>query len=156
MKGSTTMLKLERSVTIASPIETVFDYVSDPRNLPEIWPSLIEVKDVRPLTNGGKHFAFTYKMAGFRFEGISEDTEYVRPDHLFVKTTGGVESAFQWKFAPLGKETRVTLTVTYTIPGAILGKLAEPFIARQNERENELLLENLKLRLEQPAPTTVR
>lgn len=150
------MLKLERSVTIATPVETVFDYVSDPRNLPEIWPSLVEVKDVRPLANGGKRFDFIYKMAGFRFAGISEDTEYVRPDHLFIKITGGIEGAFQWKFTPLGKETRVTLTVTYTIPGALLGKLAEPFIARQNERENELLLDNLKLRLEQPAPTTAR
>jgi hypothetical protein len=56
----------------------------------------------------------------------------------------------------MGQETTVTLTVNYTIPGALLGKLAEPFIARQNEHENELLLNNLKLRLEQPAPTTIR
>ncbi|HEX5155582.1 MAG TPA: SRPBCC family protein [Ktedonobacterales bacterium] len=150
------MLKIERTVTINTPVDRVFEYVSDPRNLPEIWPSLIEVKDVRDLPNGGKRFAFTYKMAGFRFEGFSEDVEYVRPDHLFIKTTGGVESTFLWKFVPMGQETTVTLTVNYTIPGALLGKLAEPFIARQNEHENELLLNNLKLRLEQPAPTTIR
>lgn len=148
------MLKLEKTVTIATPAERVFDYVNDPKSLLEIWPSLIEVKDVRTLPNGGKHFAFVYKMAGFRFEGVSETIEYARPDHLLIKTTGGAESTFDWKFAPSGKETRVTLIVTYTIPGALLGKLAEPFIARQNEHENELLLNSLKLRLEQPAPTT--
>lgn len=150
------MLKLERTVTIAAPVERVFDYVTDPRNLPEIWPSLIEVKDVRDLPNGGKRFAFTYKMAGFRFEGISEPTEYVRPEHVYIKLTGGIDGTFQWKYTPVGKETRINLTVTYTIPGALLGKLAEPFIARQNEHEMELLLNSLKLRMEQPAPTTVR
>lgn len=151
------MLKLERSVTIAAPVEKVFDYLDDRTNLLEIWPSLIEVKDIRPLPHGGKHFAYVYKMAGFRFEGISEDVEYVRPDHLFLKTSGGIDSSFEWRFIPEDKETRVILSVAYTIPGALLGKLAEPFIARQNEHEMELLLRNLKLRLELPVPvTTVR
>ena len=113
------------------------------------------MKDIRPLPNGGKRFTFTYKMAGFRFEGTAENTEYSRPDHLFTKITGPVESALDWKFVPSGSnEIRVTLSATYTIPGALLGRLAEPFIARQNEVEQELLLNNLKLRLELPAPAT--
>ncbi len=150
------MLKIERTITIAAPTDRVFDFVADPRNLLEIWPSIIEVKDIRPLASGGTQFAFVYKMAGFRFEGVSEDTEYVRPDHLFLKTTGGAESTFEWRFLPIGNETRVSLMVTYTVPGALLGKLAEPLIAKLNEHESELLLNNLKLRLEQPIPAMPR
>lgn len=36
----------------------------------------------------------------------------------------------------------------YIVPGAVLGKLAEPFVVRLNEHEAETVLGNLKARLE--------
>jgi uncharacterized protein YndB with AHSA1/START domain len=48
------MAKLEKSITINAPAEKVFGYINVPTNLPEIWPSMVEAKDVQRLPNGGK------------------------------------------------------------------------------------------------------
>ena len=68
------MAKLEKTITIKAPVEKVFNYIDDSTNLPEIWPSLVEVTDVQPLPNGGHTIRWVYKMAGMRFKGTSEIT----------------------------------------------------------------------------------
>jgi uncharacterized membrane protein len=46
------MTKAAKSITINAPIKKIFDYISEPTNLPEIWPSLMEIKDVQRLPDG--------------------------------------------------------------------------------------------------------
>ena len=40
------MAKLQKSITINAPVEKVFGYLSDPNNLPEIWPSMVEIEPI--------------------------------------------------------------------------------------------------------------
>ena len=56
---------------------------TEPSNLPEIWPSMIEAKDIQnaSLTEETK-FRWVYKMAGMRFEGISEIQSLFRTSEL--------------------------------------------------------------------------
>jgi len=42
----------------------------------------------------------------------------------------------------------VTFEVEYTVPILVLGKLAEAIIVKINDREGELILANLKARME--------
>jgi uncharacterized protein YndB with AHSA1/START domain len=142
------MAKVEKTITINAPIEKVFGYVEEPTNLPEIWPSLVEAKDVQRLPNGGTSFRWVYKMAGVRFEGTSEDTDYVANQRVVSKTKGGIESTVTWTFQPEAGGTKVTYEAEYTVPIPLLGKLAESFIVKQNEGEAELILANLKARME--------
>jgi uncharacterized protein YndB with AHSA1/START domain len=142
------MAKVEKTITINAPIEKVFGYVEEPTNLPEIWPSLVEAKDVQRLPNGGTSFRWVYKMAGVRFEGTSEDTDYVANQRVVSKTKGGIESTVTWTFQPEAGGTKVTYEAEYTVPIPLLGKLAESFIVKQNEGEAELILANLKDRME--------
>jgi len=142
------MAKVQKSVTINAPVEKIFKYISDPTNLPEFWPSLIEVSDVKPLPNGGNRNRWVYKMAGVRFEGTSEDAERVPNQRLVSKTKGGVESTQTWTFKPEDSGTKVTFTVEYTVPIPILGKLAEAIIVRMNEHEADITMANLKTRME--------
>jgi len=142
------MAKVEKTITINAPVEKVFGYVEEPANLPEIWPSLVEAKDVQRLPNGGTSFRWVYKMTGVRFEGTSEDTEYVANQRVVSKTKGGIESTVTWTFQPEAGGTKVTYEAEYTVPIPLLGKLAESFIVKQNEREAELILANLKARME--------
>jgi uncharacterized protein YndB with AHSA1/START domain len=51
-KGGENMAKVEKSVTIKANVEKVFDFMADPRNLPEVWPSMVEVRDVQPSPTG--------------------------------------------------------------------------------------------------------
>ena len=146
------MVKLEKSITINAPVEKVFAFLTDPQNLPEIWPSMIEVKHITPAPKGGFNFDWVYKMAGMKIEGTSETVEYVLNERTVTKGTKGIESKFIWLYKPLNKTTQLTVEIEYTVPMPVLGKLAEAVVLKQNEKEAETLLFNLKSRLELETP----
>jgi uncharacterized membrane protein len=108
----------------------------------------MEIKDVQRLPDGNINNRWVYKMAGIRFEGTSEGVECVANQRIVSKTKGGVESTQTWMFQPEGDETKVTLEIEYTIPIPLLGKLAEAIIVKMNEHEGEVILANLKSRME--------
>jgi len=142
------MVKTEKSIFINAPVEKVFAFMAEPKNLPEIWPSLLEVKDVESLPNGGYSYNWVYKMAGIRIEGHAEWIEFVPNQRIVDKNESGIPSTFVYTYQPEDGGTRVTVNVEYTLPGAVLGKLAEPFIVKVNENEGDTVLANLKARME--------
>jgi uncharacterized protein YndB with AHSA1/START domain len=141
------MATVKSSGTINAPVEKVFEYVK-PENLPEIWPSLVEVKNVKELPNGGYSWDWVYKMAGMRFNGSSVHTEFVANERTVSESTGGIESTITWTYEPEGGGTKMTTLVEYKIPVPLLGKIAEAFIVKMNENESDIILANLKARLE--------
>jgi uncharacterized membrane protein len=142
------MAKANKSITINAPVDKVFKYTTDQTNMPEIWPSMVENKVLEKLPNGGTKSQYVYKMAGMRFEGISTDTEFIPNLRTVSKTEGGIESEITWEYQSEGQATKVTIIAEYTIPIPLLGKLAEAFIVKQNENEAEIILANLKARME--------
>jgi hypothetical protein len=142
------MAKLMKSILIGAPVEKIFAYMNNPNNLPEIWPSMVEVKDVQTLPNGGACFNYIYKMAGIRLEGFSEDTEYVLNQRTVSKSSGGIEGWTTFSYETTGQGTKVTVDEEYKVPVPVIGKLAEVVIIKLNEHEADVLLENLKSRLE--------
>ena len=122
------MAKVEKAITISASVEKIFGYLREPTNLPEIWPSLVEVKDVRRLPNGGNSDRWVYKMLGIRFEGTSETIEYLANQRTVSKNKGGIGSIITWTFQPEAGGTKVTFNAEYTVPIPLLGKLAEALI----------------------------
>ena len=100
------------------------------------------------MPNGGTTNRWVYKMAGMHLQGTSEDVEYVANQRFITKTKGGVQSTQTWTVQPEDGGTKVTFGVEYTVPIPVLGKLAEAFIVKMNEREGDLILVNLKARME--------
>jgi len=141
------MAKLTKSITINAPVEKVFGYVSDSTNLPEIWPSLMEMKDVKHLPDGRTTDSWTYKMAGIQLKGTTV-TEYVENKSIISKTEGGVKSTQIWTFAPEDGGTKATFEVEYTVPIPVIGKLAEAIVVKMNDHEGDAILANLKSRME--------
>jgi uncharacterized membrane protein len=142
------MATIKKSIFIQAPVEKIFAFMSEPVNLPEIWPSMVEVKDVQPSPAGGYNFSWVYKMAGMRFDGASETVEVIPNRRVVTKSTKGIESKFVWSYQPEASGTRVTMEAEYVIPLPVLGKLAEAIIVKQNEHESEVLLSNLKNKME--------
>ena len=142
------MSKLERSITINAPVEKVFDYIHNQANLPKIWPSLIEITDLKPLPNGGWSNRWRYKMAGIHLSGTSEDIEHVTNQRIVSKTKGGVNSVQTWTFQPEDGGTKATFAVEYNLPVPVLGAVAEAVIVKMNEQEGKTILENLKAIME--------
>ena len=142
------MLKVTRKVKINAPVEKVFGFLEDKAHLPEIWPSMIEVSDEKTLPNGGKSYNWLYKMAGLKFQGMTEEKEFERNRRIGGTSETAIKNQVSWTFDGQDGETEVTFEAAYEVPGALLGKIAEPLLARMNEGEAQLVLANLKSRLE--------
>ena len=87
-------------------------------------------------------------MAGMKFNGSSENTEVVQNERTVTESTGGIDSTITWTFQPEDGGTNVTVEAEYKVPVPLLGKLAESVIVRQNQKETEMILDNLKTRME--------
>ena len=141
------MRKVERSILLNATVEEVFRYLDDPTHEPEFVPGIDEVTDV--VGQGlGKTYRWSYKMMGLRFRGESKYTEYVPNQRVVHESKGGIHSIWTWTFGPEDGGTRVNLAVKYDVPVPVLGKVAEQLVLRQNDREADLGMANLKARLE--------
>lgn len=113
-----------------------------------IWPSLVEVKNEKLLPNGGYSFAWVNKMLGIHFKGTGEYVD-ISPNNWFsLKTVGAIETTITWTFRSKDNETRVTFTVDYRIPAPPLGRLAKIIIMKSNEKEAEVIFDNLRVNME--------
>ena len=138
------MAIIGEAITIQAPVEKIFDYISKPDNLPEFWPSLVEITDVQSLPEGRYKARYVYKMAGMQFKGTGEYTEVVQNKSLVIVTKGDIGSVMTWVFRSQSNRTKVTLTINYKIPIPLVGRLAEIVIEKMNEQELTLMLSNLR------------
>lgn len=138
------MLQFQKSMTIHAPVQQVFDYVANWSNLATIWPSLIEVKDLKTVPSGGGTFKYAYKMAGLHLEGHGEGTEYVAKERIVTRMTGDLEGTITFRFEPIDATTKVQFAFEYKVPTALLRKVGEPFVTKLNEHEAALVLQNLQ------------
>lgn len=138
-----------RDIRVDAPVERVFDFLVDPNNLLEIWPNIVEVKNIkRSKNNEAFNFSWTYKMSGLPFEGKCETIEYTPYERLAFKSNKGLDSTITWRFQPAGRETHVTLRFEYQIPSSLLKRIKEDVVIQENEHEVGAMLQNLKSRLE--------
>jgi len=100
------------------------------------------------LPNGGNRFVWTYKMAGLKFEGTSEDLVWIENEKIVSHTKGGIESTFTWHFKPDGSRTKLNVRTVLAVPIPLIGKFAESLVARMNEQEIDVMLVYLKAKAE--------
>lgn len=143
------MARIDKEIIINAPLEKIFNYLSKPSNLPQIWASLIEIKNEQLLPNGGYSAQWAYKMGGVYLEGTGEYTDLVRNQWFTIKTKGAVDSTISCTFRYIDSQTRVTLTIDYEVPSQVLGWLTRKTIVKMNKQEAELILANLRARLEE-------
>jgi uncharacterized membrane protein len=92
-----------------------------------------------------RDFDWTLKLAGFPFDGHAKVEKDEPAKVVRYRNVSGIPSTFLWTYEGLdGGRTRLTLSVEYTVPTPILGKLAEALVIRINERDTEAMLANLK------------
>jgi len=142
------MAKVKKTVLVQAPVSKVFEFMNTPGKLVEIWPSMVEVSEVQPQPSGGSNFHWKYKMAGMLFEGDTTVKEFVPEKRVVTTNSGGIPSTFVWTYQAEDGGTRLTMEAEYTVPIKVLGKLAEPVVAKMNEHEAETVLANLKTEME--------
>ena len=143
------MKTFTRDIRLKAPTDLVFNFLADPHNLPEVWPNVVEVKNVKKSKNNESfNFGLIYKMSGVQFDSNCETIEYHPYDRLVIKTNTGLDSTITWSFRPSGPETQVTLKFDYQIPSSLLKRTKEEIVSYENEHELDAMLQNLKTRLE--------
>jgi carbon monoxide dehydrogenase subunit G len=143
------MVRVEKRVSIKAPISKVFDYMADPKSNLEFMPGMMDVRDIKETESHiGTHFRWTYKMAGMRFEGETTVLEWVKNKRVVTQGKGGVNSKWFFTYDPTDDGTMLSLAVEYEVPIPVIGKMAEAVIRKQNEREADLALSNIKDRME--------
>lgn len=141
------MAVIKKSILINAPVEKVFDYITDQKKQTEWIASMVDIWDTSEPAVGAE-YKWKYKMAGVLLAGETTVTELVQNKRLRTQSTGAADS--NWLFVLDAKDegTELELTIDYTVPIPVLGKLAERIILKRNEREAQLAVENIKMILE--------
>ncbi len=142
------MTNIRKSIRINASVDRVFEFMSNPENLVEVWPNMIEVSNVQTKPDGGRSYDWVYKMAGMKFHGHAESIAVEKNKRSVVKNDKGIPSTFEWTFSGDNGGMLLSVSVEYAIPVPLGQKLAERLVARMNERDAETLLENVKARVE--------
>ncbi len=138
------MKQIKRTVEIKAPVQRVYDFLTQPKNLPSIWPNMVSVANVVTSAGGAHDFDWEYKMAGIHFKGHAKTLE-AQPGKLVRVQNDGIPSTFRWTYEGLdGSGTRLTVEIEYSIPTPVVGTIAEALVAKLNERDADALLANLK------------
>ena len=143
------MIALQTSIGIERPIEDVFAYVSDPRNLPA-WNSAVQA--VRPTSPASHSLDSTFSMrrqlptgpATNQLEVIAREPPR---DFAIRTTTGPTPFLYRYQFAAKHGETTIRLDAQVELHGvaAHMPQLARPAVKKgidDNLATLKLILEN--------------
>ena len=141
------MSRLTDTITIAAPIERVFQRCDDPNAMPLYVPSVTSVSNIqRSEKRIGDTFRVTYGMLGAHFDQDFTYAEYERNRRIKAHFEGAMKGTMSITLEPQGKSTKATLEIEYEVSHGVLGKAANKLLfERVNEKNAARLLENLKM-----------
>jgi uncharacterized membrane protein len=103
---------MKRSIHIEAPVKKVFDYLKDPRNVPEGVPEPFAIKDVKLTDEGvGTYYSWASKTPGLRFEGFDVYTEFIPNQRITDRSSSGLAGDFTVSFEPEGSGMRLTAEI---------------------------------------------
>jgi hypothetical protein len=143
------MPRVANEVIINAPVQKIYNYVSQPSNMQQIWPSLMEITNEKLLPNGGYSYRWKYKMSGIMLTGIGECID-IKPNLLLIsKNIGDFDSTVTFTFQSRDIRTRINLIFDYKLPFPLSSQLTENIILKMNAKEAGLILDNLRIRFEE-------
>ncbi|MFQ3662885.1 MAG: SRPBCC family protein [Chloroflexaceae bacterium] len=149
------MAHVRKSILIHAPVEKVFAFAGDPKNWAAYWVGLGEPEEQTGEGEVGTVVKHSYLMAGVRFPVTSRVLENATGPEG-ARWRGAIEGPLSgeqtWTYARREGDTEVTADIQYTVPGSVLGRIADRLIIeRMQERSIAQTLENLKLLCEAAA-----
>ena len=141
------MAEIAKSIIIDAPVDKVFNYINDPRNMLEWHPNITKIRDVAGKGTD-QHWAWNYKMLGIDFTGKAQVIGHIICTELRVENTGEIESNWTFGFRSEAGGTRLDFAVDYTIPAPVLDRVTELLALQRNERVVKMALDNIKERME--------
>jgi coenzyme Q-binding protein COQ10 len=134
------MPKTEVSVTINATIEKAFDAVANPDIISQISSGSLVGANGK---NGelGSYADWEY----LKFRSRTTVTEVNKPYKLIEEMTGAMPGKWIWNLKQEGEAVIVDFCIEYSVPGGILGKIANKlFLGRINQKNGEKTMQGLK------------
>jgi len=141
------MAHVEKSTFINAPIEKVFDYAAEPKNVPKYVRNCVEIweRSEGPVAVGTTYREISAGPGGMKSKCINKVTEYNRPHKLVTETTNGVHLIIVYKLESKNGGTLFTMGGDWTMGGKFLTVLLDKlFIGRFMVRNFEESVNNLK------------
>jgi coenzyme Q-binding protein COQ10 len=139
------MPKTEVSVTINAPLEKVFDAAADPEKMAQyISTAVLENAKGKP-DELGSYSEWLYPVAGMKIHGKMTVSEVDKPRRLVHEMSGTMPGKWIWSLKQVGQAVKVDFCIEYTVPGGILGKIADKlFLSRMNQKNGVKAMQGLK------------
>jgi uncharacterized protein YndB with AHSA1/START domain len=128
------MTRFETSVSLRCPIEEVFAYIADPRNLPHWNSAVLTVSKTRGRENEvGSTYRMERELPSRRVLNELEVSAREQPTGFGIRTTAGpTPFTYNYGFSAANGETVVQLDAVAELdgPAALLGPLAARAVKR--------------------------
>jgi uncharacterized membrane protein len=147
--GKEKRVTVQKSIEIKASPETVFDIWSKYENFPQF---MSYVEEVRDLGDKRSHWSVKGPL-GISYEWESVLTEMQRPSLLAWKSEpdAEIENSGSVRLEPSNGGTRVTVELSYSVPGGVLGDALATMMGRHPEQELENDLNRMKEFIESSA-----
>jgi uncharacterized protein YndB with AHSA1/START domain len=142
------MARIEESVVIKRPVDQVFAYVTNIKNLPQWESAILEAEQTSPGQMGiGTTFRGANRAMGRRMVWTSKVTEY-EPNKKWGETISSGSTLIEehLSFDPVDGGTKFTLVFNIQVGGFL--KLFSPMVVSSMRKETKKSLGNLKNILE--------
>ena len=139
--GHRRVVRLEKSIQIAAPVEDVFRAWLDMERLPQLTDVIEQVR------RDGDRSHWTVNVDGRQFEWNAEIEQLILNQAIGWKSVSGSKNSGRITFSPLGTDTMVHVTMNYAPPVSLL----TPFVTSFSMRLEELIervLRDVKAALE--------
>jgi uncharacterized membrane protein len=144
------MSRVAKSAVINGNADQIMNYIADVKNHPAFIGPLKSVANVNgDPKKPGTSWDWTFVMAGAEFSGRAETVGYEAGKKFSYRTTTGVESTFTYTAEPQGGGVKVSVDVTYDVPGTLLSRMQASVVEKLNDAEGARAVENLKAILDQ-------
>ena len=141
------MPSVETSITINAPIEKVFDTIIDPELTAQWSSGVSEVTNIKgnPWEKGSST-DLAYHVLGMKLTQHMVTSEIEKPRKVIYLMEGGFPGTSEFALEPQGQVTKVDIRIDYSVPGGILGKIAnQVLLERMNRKNIEGTAEGLKI-----------
>ena len=141
------MISYRDSILIHAPVAAVYSYINDLSTMPEWLTGLVEVRNL--VGDGeGQQCEWTFKLAGIPLHGEAVIIECVTDRKSVHQTIGMIGATWTSLVEPHEGGTKLSIDVEYSLPGAVLGRLAEHLTVRRMSGDLHASLLNAKDLLE--------
>jgi len=141
--------KARAEIDISVPPEKVFNFLTDPKNIPLVLPGLIENYNIPELPiRVGSKFNFKYQALGIVQEGEIVINKVESNSAYDFTSKGSIESKWLQRMTAKNEGTHFALDVEYDPPKSWLDKIKLEVVKKMNQGDAEKYAQNLKTLLE--------